>query len=107
MSQFMAWMYAHSKAIAGGLAGGLSVYFALKSDGMSADDWWAVLAAVAAGSGLTWLVPNAGIMTPMPKSPTIPTTFSATLPTQVTLPTSSSGPTSSAQPGTWQPPTNA
>lgn len=47
------------KAIIGGLVTGLGVYLASRDGGMTADEWGDVLAAVLAGSGLVYAVPNA------------------------------------------------
>jgi hypothetical protein len=66
-------MNAHAKAIIAALFSALSLYWVLRTDGMSADDWFTVAGALAAGFGLTWAVPNTGITLPTPKTTTTST----------------------------------
>jgi hypothetical protein len=74
-----AWLNAHAKAIVSAIFAALSLYWVLRTDGMGADDWFAVAGALAAGFGLTWAVPNTGITLPTPKTTTT-STVSATSP---------------------------
>lgn len=53
------WLNEHAKAITSALVAGLVMFFALRNDGMTADEWSTVVSAVLAGGGLTWAVPNA------------------------------------------------
>jgi hypothetical protein len=74
-----AWLNAHAKAIMASLFAALSLYWVVRQDGMTANEWLEVIATLAAGFGLTWAVPNTGITLPIPKTTTT-STVSATSP---------------------------
>lgn len=52
------WAKTHAKAIAAGATAGLTVLLASLPDGVTAEEWWSVLAAVLLPFGVTWRVPN-------------------------------------------------
>jgi hypothetical protein len=60
----------YAKAIVAGLTAGLIMYFSLRTDGVTADEWQLIISAVLANAGITWAVPNA----PRPGDPTSPGT---------------------------------
>ncbi len=57
----------YAKALVAGLVPGVLLFFTLRSGGVTADEWQAIIAIVLAASGITWAVPNA------PKTPPVPT----------------------------------
>lgn len=56
----------YAKALVAGLVPGVLLFFTLRSGGVTADEWQAIIAIVLAASGITWAVPNA------PKAPPAP-----------------------------------
>jgi hypothetical protein len=53
------WLNEHAKAITSALVAGLIMFFTLRTNGMTSDEWATVVSAILAGGGLTWAVPNA------------------------------------------------
>lgn len=47
----------HWKGISGGLSAGFFAWLTARPNGVTADEWWTIIAAVAVGGGLTWLLP--------------------------------------------------
>jgi hypothetical protein len=48
----------YAKALVAGLVVGVGMFFTLRSGGVTADEWQAIIAVVLSASGLTWAVPN-------------------------------------------------
>lgn len=48
----------YAKAIVAGIVPGVLMFFTLRSGGVTAEEWEAIIAIVLAASGLTWAVPN-------------------------------------------------
>ena len=48
----------YAKAIVAGIVPGVLMFFTLRSGGVTAEEWEAIIATVLAASGLTWAVPN-------------------------------------------------
>jgi hypothetical protein len=49
----------YAKAIVSGLSAGVIMYFTLRTNGVTADEWATIVTSIVVGSGLTWAVPNA------------------------------------------------
>lgn len=54
----------YAKAIVAGIVPGVLMYFALRSGGVTAEEWGEIIATVLAAAGLTWAVPNKAQGTP-------------------------------------------
>ena len=50
---------AYAKAIIAALSSGVIMFFALRGDGLSGDDWATIITSALAAGGFTWAVPNA------------------------------------------------
>ena len=50
---------AYAKAIIAALFTGVAMFFTLKGDGLSGDDWATIITAALGAGGFTWAVPNA------------------------------------------------
>lgn len=48
----------YAKAIVSGLAAGVVMFFAVRPDGITADEWATVVTAIFTAAGITWAVPN-------------------------------------------------
>ncbi len=60
----------YAKALVAGLTAGLIMFFSLRGNGVTSDEWQLIIATFLANSGITWAVPNA----PKPGDPTSPGT---------------------------------
>ena len=49
----------YAKALMAGLVSGVVMYFSVRTDGVTADEWTTIVTTVLAASGITWAVPNA------------------------------------------------
>lgn len=52
------WIKEHRKAIVSGITAGLVALIAAFPDGITAEEWAAIAAAVLFPFGITWAVPN-------------------------------------------------
>jgi len=52
------WIYVHMKAIVAGLGAAATMYYTLSPDGMTANDWVAVVVAFVVTGGFTFAVKN-------------------------------------------------
>lgn len=53
------WAAPRAKAVAAGLVPAVLAYLSLKSDGVTADEWALILAALFGTSGAVYAIPNA------------------------------------------------
>jgi hypothetical protein len=52
------WLDEHAKAVVSALTTGLVMFFTLRTNGMTNDEWLSIVSAVLAAGGLTYYVPN-------------------------------------------------
>jgi hypothetical protein len=50
---------AYAKAIIAALSSGVIMFFTLKSNGLTAEEWATIITSALAAGGFTWAVPNA------------------------------------------------
>jgi hypothetical protein len=48
----------YAKAIVAGLAAGVVMFFTLRGDGLTGDDWATIITSALSAAGITWAVPN-------------------------------------------------
>jgi len=66
MNSYVKWITAHNKAIVGAVVGFVSMWLQVKDHGITADEWWQIIGATAAGGGFVYLIPNLGQKKPQP-----------------------------------------
>ena len=52
------WMNDHAKAIVSALVAGVFMYFTFKDNGVTSDEWTAIITMMLTTGGATWAIPN-------------------------------------------------
>jgi hypothetical protein len=58
MDQLTEWLNAHAKAVVSALGTAVVMFFAFRTNGMTADEWETLIMSALGAGGFTWAVPN-------------------------------------------------